>query len=434
MGNAQPRRRPDANGDTVVQPVPLTETAGKRSKRKSRIKRRYSTPARHTRDSLSSADDSQYRTLLPKHGNRGETRTVTPATETYPQSSPSEEEPDVRKPEQRDSLTYSNIHYEFAAGTFEREVFVRPKGPSKLDTSVECCLIEPAPERPVCHEVSVQTGPQIEFVDCGIMAKPEVEEAGLCTEPVVVLSADLTDSLPPSPKSIESDTPALVEAWPTPPPESLFENPLNPPKLILHVSKECQTLPEPIQRAQSCGNIPVRPTVSQEPEYRQYCVCCQQECGDCVEPFDWQYAPNEAAYMLCVCGDTDGARATSKSVNDLCSALPQPRFVNRRRSEGSTSSYPQASEPCSAMFYLKATDKVNTLLTDRSDRRMRTVCEKFQCELQLRGRGLKGGFVQYAVEIEAPNLVALQSCVRNLDTALGLNLRQQLKVVGYSRC
>lgn len=77
-------------------------------------------------------------------------------------------------------------------------------------------------------------------------------------------------------------------------------------------------------------------------------------------------------------------------------------------------------------FFVKENEELNKMLTDPEDRRIRTICERFQCDLDVYAKNLIGGFMQYTVDIAAPNKLNLMGCVKNLDSALGWQIASQL--------
>nr|CDS17406.1 hypothetical protein EgrG_001015400 [Echinococcus granulosus] len=83
-------------------------------------------------------------------------------------------------------------------------------------------------------------------------------------------------------------------------------------------------------------------------------------------------------------------------------------------------------QPNKFRFFLKETEEINNMLNDPDDRRIRTICERFQCDLDIYAKNLIGGFMQYTVDIAAPNASSLLGCVKNLDSALGWHIAPQL--------
>lgn len=89
-------------------------------------------------------------------------------------------------------------------------------------------------------------------------------------------------------------------------------------------------------------------------------------------------------------------------------------------------------QPNKFRFFLKETEEINNMLNDPDDRRIRTICERFQCDLDIYAKNLIGGFMQYTVDIAAPNASSLLGCVKNLDSALGWHIAPQLNC-GYNQ-
>ncbi|KAM7536991.1 hypothetical protein Aperf_G00000063342 [Anoplocephala perfoliata] len=82
--------------------------------------------------------------------------------------------------------------------------------------------------------------------------------------------------------------------------------------------------------------------------------------------------------------------------------------------------------PSKFRFYLKESPRVTKMLMDTADRRIRSICDRFQCDLEVYSKVPKSGFLQYAIDITAPDTTALYACSRNLDSALGWFLTAQL--------
>lgn len=81
--------------------------------------------------------------------------------------------------------------------------------------------------------------------------------------------------------------------------------------------------------------------------------------------------------------------------------------------------------PVKCQFFLKERDDIDKMLHDPADRRIRKICDRFACDLQVHAKRKRAGFVQYKVEISAMDLKAVKLCVRNLDFALGWNMSPQ---------
>nr|CDS17885.1 hypothetical protein EgrG_001066400 [Echinococcus granulosus] len=88
-------------------------------------------------------------------------------------------------------------------------------------------------------------------------------------------------------------------------------------------------------------------------------------------------------------------------------------------------------QPSRFRFYLKESPQVTKILLDTEDRRIRTICDRFQCDLEVYSKVPKSGFLQYAIDITAPDSTSLYACSRNLDSALGWFLTAQLTAARY---
>lgn len=84
-------------------------------------------------------------------------------------------------------------------------------------------------------------------------------------------------------------------------------------------------------------------------------------------------------------------------------------------------------QPSHFRFYLKESPQVNKILMDQRDRRIRAICDRFQCDLEVYSKVPKSGFMQYAIDITAPDGTSLYACSRNLDLTLGWFLTSQIK-------
>ncbi|KAL5110717.1 hypothetical protein TcWFU_007836 [Taenia crassiceps] len=91
-------------------------------------------------------------------------------------------------------------------------------------------------------------------------------------------------------------------------------------------------------------------------------------------------------------------------------------------------------QPSRFRFYLKESPQVTKILLDTEDRRIRTICDRFQCDLEVYSKVPKSGFLQYAIDITAPDSTSLYACSRNLDSALGWFLTAQLTAARYLKC
>ncbi|THD27213.1 hypothetical protein D915_002069 [Fasciola hepatica] len=77
-------------------------------------------------------------------------------------------------------------------------------------------------------------------------------------------------------------------------------------------------------------------------------------------------------------------------------------------------------------FFVKDSCGLEKVLSDPTDRRIRAICDKFQCDLEVYSKVPKNGYLQYVIDISSPSLCALNSCTRALDSSLNWCLSPQL--------
>lgn len=77
-------------------------------------------------------------------------------------------------------------------------------------------------------------------------------------------------------------------------------------------------------------------------------------------------------------------------------------------------------------FFVKDSCGLEKVLSDPTDRRIRAICDKFQCDLEIYSKVPKNGYLQYVIDISSPSLCALNSCTRALDSSLHWSLSPQL--------
>ncbi|VDM35105.1 unnamed protein product [Hydatigera taeniaeformis] len=75
----------------------------------------------------------------------------------------------------------------------------------------------------------------------------------------------------------------------------------------------------------------------------------------------------------------------------------------------------------------RATEAIDKMVSDADDRRIGTISNRFPCHVDIYAKRLIGGFMQYRVDMEAPNVWSLVGCAKSLDSALGWHLMQQLR-------
>lgn len=334
-------------------------------------------------------------------------------------------------------LGYSSIHFESTdmIEKSDKEIYVAGRDVITLEKNVNYCIIEPSTELLHCCEAGIQTDLVITSHEIGISSDGPLSNGDY--------SANVICPLPPTPENPADEMPPF-EGWP-PPPDIIFKSNAkiteNVSKPLLVESKECQTLTVPLIRSHSCNDLPQSPKpsvqLSESNLSQHHCICCYQGCGSCEQAIadPWRYALQGMA-MPSQFGSPRffdsqvGGHEISRSVNNHYAFTPRPAVQiphSLRHLEGS-----RHYLPCSALLFLRETDQLRVMMTDPEDRRIRAVCDRFLCDFQPKSKGLKSGFVHYAVEIAAPSLHSLQLCVRNLDVAFGWSLSQQLNAITQS--
>ena len=90
-------------------------------------------------------------------------------------------------------------------------------------------------------------------------------------------------------------------------------------------------------------------------------------------------------------------------------------------------------QPNQFRFYLKDTPQVAKMLADPDDRRIQSICDRFQCDIEIYSKTPKSGYLQYAVDLIAHDSTNIYACSRYLDSALGWNFSAQLPSSRYHK-
>lgn len=77
-------------------------------------------------------------------------------------------------------------------------------------------------------------------------------------------------------------------------------------------------------------------------------------------------------------------------------------------------------------FFLSENANIELVLQDPSDRRIKSVCDKFNCDIDVYSKVIKSGYLKNIVVISAPNYDCLRKCVRSLDSYMNWCLTCQL--------
>ncbi|KAG5446182.1 hypothetical protein CSKR_106085 [Clonorchis sinensis] len=86
----------------------------------------------------------------------------------------------------------------------------------------------------------------------------------------------------------------------------------------------------------------------------------------------------------------------------------------------------QPRDPFKYRFFLKDFHGIDKVLADPTDRRIRAICDRFRCDLEIYSKVPKNGYMQYIIDISSPSIWALHSCTRALDSSLKWCLSPQL--------
>ncbi|KER20573.1 hypothetical protein T265_15290, partial [Opisthorchis viverrini] len=86
----------------------------------------------------------------------------------------------------------------------------------------------------------------------------------------------------------------------------------------------------------------------------------------------------------------------------------------------------QPRDPFKHRFFLKDFHGIDKVLADPTDRRIRAICDRFRCDLEIYSKVPKNGYMQYIIDISSPSIWALHSCTRALDSSLKWCLSPQL--------
>ncbi|KAF8566529.1 hypothetical protein P879_07517 [Paragonimus westermani] len=110
--------------------------------------------------------------------------------------------------------------------------------------------------------------------------------------------------------------------------------------------------------------------------------------------------------------------------------------VRRRRSNESIVSAPLHSySPCTQprtkllrrKFYIPESTNIEAILSDPDDRRIKAVCERFKCDVEIYSKLPRCGFLQYIVVLAARDSSSLRKCARTLDCRLNWCLNAQMR-------
>ncbi|CAH8853487.1 unnamed protein product [Trichobilharzia szidati] len=78
-------------------------------------------------------------------------------------------------------------------------------------------------------------------------------------------------------------------------------------------------------------------------------------------------------------------------------------------------------------FFIPESANIEEILADPDDRRIKAICERYKCDLEIYSKLPWCGFLQYVVIMSARDIYTLRRCARTLDSRLNWCLSAQLK-------
>ncbi|KAA3681086.1 uncharacterized protein DEA37_0009267 [Paragonimus westermani] len=120
----------------------------------------------------------------------------------------------------------------------------------------------------------------------------------------------------------------------------------------------------------------------------------------------------------------------------LLTSPPARLPIRRRRSSGSFVSAPLHSySPCTQprtkllrrKFFIPESTNIEAILSDPDDRRIKAVCERYKCNVEIYSKLPWCGFLQYIVVLAAHDSSSLRKCARTLDCRLNWCLNAQMR-------
>ncbi|TGZ72438.1 hypothetical protein CRM22_002080 [Opisthorchis felineus] len=139
--------------------------------------------------------------------------------------------------------------------------------------------------------------------------------------------------------------------------------------------------------------------------------------------------------------DTNANRSTSTTGKLKKSFFANPPVQipvgGRRQSDESIVSVPlhtfipspnlNQKKPVRRKFYIPESANIETILADPDDRRIKAICERYKCDVEIYSKLPWCGFLQYIVVLSARDSTTLRRCARTLDCRLNWCLNAQLR-------
>lgn len=116
----------------------------------------------------------------------------------------------------------------------------------------------------------------------------------------------------------------------------------------------------------------------------------------------------------------------NKSVNFKSVTDRKPYSEFHQKPETKSGYQIQSDGKIKKRLILRETHKLFDILNDPNDRRIRAICDRYQCDLEIFVRPPKIGLMYFAIEILAPDKYALRMCVRELDSSMKWCISSQL--------
>lgn len=110
-----------------------------------------------------------------------------------------------------------------------------------------------------------------------------------------------------------------------------------------------------------------------------------------------------------------------------------PRRPRKMREEDAESKDHESLAPTESdclvqhRFFLPESAAVEQIVSDPSDRRIKAICDRLRCDIDIYPRMPRAGFFKNMLVIGAPNTTSLRKCVRSLDQSMNWCLSSQLK-------
>ncbi|KAG5452426.1 hypothetical protein CSKR_107127 [Clonorchis sinensis] len=148
------------------------------------------------------------------------------------------------------------------------------------------------------------------------------------------------------------------------------------------------------------------------------------------------------------CNDTNTNRMDTNAnrSNSTTGKLKKSFFANppvhipvggRRPSDESVVSVPlhtfipspnvNQKKPVRRKFYIPESANIEAILADPDDRRIKAICERYKCDVEIYSKLPWCGFLQYIVVLSACDSTTLRRCARTLDCRLNWCLNAQLR-------